>query len=229
MGKGILAPVHADHRSLKELAAERIRAAILTGELKPGARLVETRLAADLGVSRGPVREALIELERERLVHLMPRRGAIVTTLDPMQAWEIYVLRGHLEGLAVRLARAHMQPADVEFLRRVVDQMRGLGVNDWPQALRLDLDFHRRVLECSRHGALIQMYGSMDSMVGACFMAVRNHLNLRADRMAPKHERILDPLAAGDFKRAEVLATRHWHETAERFRRLADEGARRRG
>lgn len=222
--RGVLASVDADHRSLKELAAERIRAAILTGELKPGARLVETRLAADLGISRGPVREALIQLERERLVHLTPRRGAIVTTLDPMQAWEIYVLRGHLEGLAVRLAREHMQPADVDYLQQVVDEMRGLGVNDWPTAMRLDLDFHRRVLECSRHGALIQMYESMDSMVGACFMAVRSHLNVRADRMAPKHQKVVNALRARDFERAETLATDHWHETAAKFRRLAGDG-----
>lgn len=95
----------ATHRSLHELVTARIRTAILNGELVPGERLVEDRLAQELAVSRHPVREGLRTLQLEGLVEISPRRGATVALASPREAEELFEILAALDGLA-----AHSPP-----------------------------------------------------------------------------------------------------------------------
>jgi DNA-binding GntR family transcriptional regulator len=208
-----------DH-SLKQLVAERIRTAIIGGDYKPGTHLTEQSVAGDLGISRGPVREAFLQLQQEGLVKINPRRGCEVTPLSLAEAAEFYVLRGHLEGLAIRLARPNWTQADTDALSGLVDRMRTLRGEDWQGAINLDMEFHHRIVGASRSGALIQMYRSMDSKIAACFMTVRQHLNRWPPQMAERHLTLANVLAEGDFWRAEYLAAEHWADTAARFRAL---------
>src|SRR5205823_4539741 len=92
------------HRPLRDVVCDAIREEILAGGHPPGSRLVEWRLAEDLGVSRNPVREALRVLEAEGYVTMVPRRGALVSTIGPTEAEEIFDVRLALEGLVARLA-----------------------------------------------------------------------------------------------------------------------------
>ena len=95
-----------------------LESAILTGELKPCERLVEQELAARLGMSRTPIREALRRLEERGLVRILPHRGAVVAEISPVDIENIYTVRCHVESLAARLAAerladrgpAHPQP-----------------------------------------------------------------------------------------------------------------------
>jgi len=206
-----------DH-SLKAMVVDRIRTAIVDGKYKPDSHLVEQNLADELGISRGPVREALQQLQLEGLVRLNPRRGARVTTLTPLEASEIYILRGHLESLAVRLMAPNWTPGDTEYLQDIVNTMGRLGPSDWPKAIDLDLAFHHYVVDASRNGTLIEMYRSMDAKVAACFLAVKQHLKAKPSQMTLRHEMVVDVLREGDFWRAEFLAAEHWNETAARFR-----------
>jgi DNA-binding GntR family transcriptional regulator len=209
--------------SLKAMVTDRIREAIVTGRYKPGIHLVEQALAEEIGISRGPVREALQQLQQEGLVHLSPRRGCVVTTLSPVQAAEIYTLRGHLESLAVRLNRPHWTSLDTAYLQEVVQEMERLGPEDWQAAIDLDLRFHHYIVAACRNQSLIQMYWSIDAKVAACFLAVKHHLNNHVDQMAIRHETLVDVLRQGDFWRAEFLAAEHWADTAARFRALVAE------
>src|SRR5437867_6666691 len=84
--------------------SEQIRAMILGGHLKPGERLVEDKLSAELGVSRVPVREALLALSAQGLVHIEPRRGATVAEITPKAVAELVEVRALLEGLNAKLA-----------------------------------------------------------------------------------------------------------------------------
>src|SRR5262245_17996826 len=92
------------HRTLREAAADEIRDMINRGELQPGERLLEDRLAEQLGVSRNPIREAIRILENTGLVEVTPRRGAHVALLYPVRAIELLELRSVLESFAAQLA-----------------------------------------------------------------------------------------------------------------------------
>lgn len=212
---------HELDNSLKAMVAERIRTAIITGVYKPGARLVEQSLADELGISRGPVREAMLQLQQEGLIHLYPRRGGVVTTLTPAQCSEIYILRGHLESLAVRMVRPLWKPADSEFLGTTVREMTRLGPTDWMAAINTDMAFHHRIVDACGNQSLIQMYRSMDAKVAACFMSVKHHLKHSPEQMAERHRRLAEVLREGDFWSAEFLAADHWADTAARFRSVA--------
>lgn len=207
-------------RSLKEVALAHVRTAILEGRYSPGFHLVEQNIANELGISRGPVRETLLQLEQEGLIQIMPRRGAVVRTISPREAWEIYLLRGHLEGLAVRLAARRWSPAHTAALQERLAEMRVLGPEDWARAVAVDLRFHHQIVDAAGHQHLQQMYRLMDGKVSACFMAVKHHLNYRPSDMADRHQRLVAVLAEGDFWRAELLAGDHWAETAARFKAL---------
>jgi DNA-binding GntR family transcriptional regulator len=208
------------HQSLKEAVLERLRHGIVEGLCRPGTHLVEQALATEMGVSRGPVREALAQLEQEGLVSILPRRGAVVTELSLRQAWEMYTLRGHLEGLAARFAHDHWTPGHSARMKQVLARMATLGPADWLPAVELDREFHGLILEASQNHTLIQVYRSMDTQVVACFLAVKRRLNTVPTQMAARHGALAEALLNGDFHRAEILAMEHWSSTAYRFRSL---------
>ena len=104
-------------KTLRELAVERLRDAILDGQFRPGERLVERVLCERLGVSRTVVREALRHLETEGLVDVIPQQGPAVARLDGQQAVQIYEIRAMLEALAARAAAERATQADVKRLR----------------------------------------------------------------------------------------------------------------
>lgn len=210
------------HRSLKELVLQQLRKEIVEGVHRPEGRLTEQSLASQYGVSRGPIREALLQLEQEGLVRLLPRRGAVVTELSPLEAAEIYILRGHLEGLGVRLAREHWTDAHSDRLANLVAEMERLGTNDWLRAIELDQAFHRTIMETAGNRPLFQMYELTEGKVTACFVAVKRHLNGQPANMASMHRKIVDVLQQRDFWRAEILCMEHWAETSARFRSLVE-------
>ena len=101
------------HLTLRESVAGEIRRMIMDGQLAPGERLFEDRLAEQLGVSRNPVREAIRALEGSGLVEVRPRRGAYVSQLDPHQATQLLELRAVIESYAARLAARNRTHADL--------------------------------------------------------------------------------------------------------------------
>lgn len=209
----------------QELVADHIRRAIMSGRLRTGDRLIEQALADDLQMSRGPVRDALRQLEQEGLVQIFRNRGAVVSNLGLRQAYEFYLVRGHMEGLAVRMARDYMRDGDVAFLQSVVDQMAELTMPDadWQVAVELDLAFHSRIVACSRNQSLIQTYASMNVKINALFMTVKQYMPLRLATMPERHQKVVDVFAYGDWWRAEPVVTDHWYETAAQFKRLRAE------
>ena len=212
------------HLSLKEIIVERLRQDIFNGTYKPGTRLVEQSLAVQYGVSRGPIREALVQLEQEGLVHVNPRRGALVTEVSPTEAWEIYTLRGHLEGLAVKLAAPHWTDEHGTRLAALMEEMEQLGPLDWLEAINLDQRFHHLIVEASGNRTLFQAYQTLDSKVVACFFAVKLYLGGLPVNMAKRHSKLAEALQQKDFWRAEILAIDHWSETAARLRSLVPNG-----
>jgi len=137
-------------RSASAVAAELIRDAIIDGRLEPGQRLKEEELARQLGVSRTPVREALLTLQSEGLVESIPRRGARVRSYAVGDLDDMYQLRALLEGYAARRAATRISLEDVERLEESCDRfVRLRAEDDLLDLVKENLFFHRVVLEAA--------------------------------------------------------------------------------
>lgn len=156
------APSPIRRELLKEKIAEAIRGWILDGTLKPGERVVELVAAARLGVSRAPLREALLLLERDGLVRTTPHHGAVVTRLDPDDVREIFEIREALETLAAKRIRASLTPAK---RARLLEALRGLEdaarARHLPRFSEADLKFHRTLWQLAGNRHLEEVLGGI--------------------------------------------------------------------
>ena len=159
--------------SLGEVVAERLRQAILDDEVHPGQHLREDEISEMLEVSRGPVRVALLILQREGLVDLAPHRGATVARLSIEDVGEIYSLRSALEALAIRLAIRRGEPADLDALEESLAELR-VGMRRKPTDAvggRLDLGFHDNVFKAAHHERLYESWCSIRTQVYWCMLS----------------------------------------------------------
>jgi DNA-binding GntR family transcriptional regulator len=147
-------------RSLVDVLAERIEQAIVSGDLQPGSKIREQTLAASLGVSRGPLREAIRRLEGRKLLQRTPNIGVSVAAMSPSDLNEVLQLREVLEGLACSLAAKNMTDEELEQLSELLDQhqqQRSVQEGTGYYQESKDFDFHFRIVKGSRNVRLIQM------------------------------------------------------------------------
>lgn len=131
---------------LKDRVAELIKDAILTGKLEPGDRIVEMKVASDLGVGTTAVREALFELESQGFVSRVTNKGTFVTELTADDVEQIHRVRRELEGLAVELLQEHVTEANLAVLDKSVEEMRAAALErNFQTFYRCDLEFHRTI------------------------------------------------------------------------------------
>jgi DNA-binding GntR family transcriptional regulator len=147
-------------QSLVDALAERIEAAIMSGDLQPGSKLSEQALAASLGVSRGPLREAIRRLEGRKLLQRTPNIGVHVASLSPADLYEVLQVREALEGMACALAAVNMTDTELKALAELLEQhqqqksvQEGTGYYQESK----DFDFHFRIVKGSRNLRLVQM------------------------------------------------------------------------
>lgn len=141
------------HAPLNEKVRDALRTAILSGRLKPGERLVEQRIATDLGVSRNPVREAIQALAAEGLVDSTARRGAFVAEVSAAEAREIIEVRALLEGQNARLAARRKDPVTIRRIEVLLDEGRAaLAERRFDRLSALNQQFHRE-LAAAAHNA----------------------------------------------------------------------------
>ena len=147
-------------RSLSDEVVVRLRDAIVNAKIAPGERLREEILASSMGVSRGPVREAIQRLEREGLVIIHPNRGATVARLSREDLDEVYSLRRSLERLAMREAIRKADAEHISQMSALVDEMAASSaVSITPQlAADLDIRFHEALVESTGHKRLIRTW-----------------------------------------------------------------------
>ncbi|MEV6288428.1 GntR family transcriptional regulator [Kribbella sp. NPDC051770] len=187
-----------------------IRQMIVTGALAPGEHLPEGELAKALQMSRGPIREALIELEREGLVVLRRHRGAQVITLTAEDVEEIYTLRLSLERLAIERALPRLSAEHLAAMDEVLEQMRALGPDYAPQtALDLDLAFHGVLYDAAGHARLDRAWQQIRSQV-AMFLHSRHVVRRDFHEIAySEHQAIRDVLVGGDPAAASSVIEDH--------------------
>jgi DNA-binding GntR family transcriptional regulator len=193
-----------------ERVCEVLRERILSGQLRPGERILEVPLAEQLGLSRGPIREALRVLVAEGLVVRQPRLGAIVVPIDERSADEVYSLRVALETFAVRRAFERYQGDLSLQLLLPLEQMRQALANDEPNAvLDPDIRFHLALIEAADHTRLASTW---NGLVGP----VRILLGLTARRGTKEHrssllghEQIYEAVKSRDLEATVASLTEH--------------------
>lgn len=209
------------HRpQLWELVADRLRDAILAGELRPGSKLVERDLAERHGTSRGPIREAIRELARQGLVVELPRRGTIVSTLTARDLAEVYAVREALEIGAASRAVSRAAEADLERLAGRLSAMERAWARDgdYLKAAVDDLAFHRELVALSGNERMIAMY---DQMLTHTMLLLRTaaeaNPTLRRGMERWVHGDILDALVARDAGAAAAAIAAHYRHAEERL------------
>jgi DNA-binding GntR family transcriptional regulator len=205
----------SERESLSRVVSEQIRGRILDGTLKPGERLVEDRLSAELGVSRVPVREALRGLSVEGLVTLLPRRGATVIEITPETVAELVEVRALLEGLNAKLAAQRHDPEIVAQLEDTLARGNEAAKSGTAEQLaRLNAEFHERLAEASRNSVLSDVMRGLRERTSIAF-AINGRARAREDWQ--EHAGILAAVIAGDTELAALLATRHVQNAAAAF------------
>lgn len=155
-----------DYLPLRDVVFNTLRQSILTGELKPGERLMEIHLADKLGVSRTPIREAIRKLELEGLVTMIPRRGAEVAQITEKNLREVLEVRRALDALAVELACARITGEQLAQLKAACDHFEEeTKKGDANQVALADVAFHDIILEASGNGKLVQMIANFSQQM----------------------------------------------------------------
>ena len=199
-------------RSLADHAFDRLLEAITLGELEPGTRLSETLLARQLGVSRGPLREAIRRLEGRKLVVRTPNVGPHIVSLTPADLVEIFHIREHLEGLAVRFAAERMSNAELDRVEQRLethardrDLVRGNGYFQRAG----DQDFHYLIVQGSRSPRLIELLCNDLYYLLRIYRFRSSGVTGRAKIALDEHRAILAAMRARDADRCEKLMRSH--------------------
>jgi DNA-binding GntR family transcriptional regulator len=213
-------------RSLEHRAADELRSAIITGHYAPGSRLTEMQLSELLGTSRGTTRSALQRLSTEGLVAQRPYAAWEVIGLSVDDAWELFTLRGALEGLAAELVAGGIKsgtisplPVESAFAALVASCESG----DIDRANEADFGFHKAMVASASHGRLLMQYERVEAQMR--MLVVRSNEHSRASmRLIAEHRPLLKVLTDGDAEQAGAAFRAHTKKTAkatlDRLRKL---------
>ncbi|MBB6121633.1 GntR family transcriptional regulator [Nocardiopsis algeriensis] len=213
--RGRLSPV--PRRSTAELIADQLRSAIMYGSLAPGDQLGEVDLAARLGVSRGPLREAMQRLSQEGLLRSERHRGLFVRELTPDDVRDIYVARLAVERAACELVVRGNRGEAVARLTPAVERLaEAAGTGDRDEMSDADQEFHRTLVSCSGNTRLERMAQTLLVETRMCLAAMQQAYP-EPGELLEEHRRILDAIADGDEERLLELIEAHMLEAVERI------------
>jgi DNA-binding GntR family transcriptional regulator len=198
---------------LREQVKELILERIVNGTYKPGERLVETRIASELGTSQAPVREALRDLELLRFVESEPFRGARVREVSQEELVEIYPVRAALEEVAAREAVKRLD-GQVDALEAEVEAMhRAADADDLHAQVEHDVAFHRLIVEASGNQVLLETWLALRIEARTIVTALRTGLDGHA--IAELHRPVLEAFRARDAHLAATTLRRHLEQFGE--------------
>ncbi|MEX2627920.1 MAG: GntR family transcriptional regulator [Ilumatobacteraceae bacterium] len=207
------------HRPLRELVADEILGRILRGELQPGERLFEDRLAAELGVSRNPIRESIRALEATGLIEVIPRRGTYVAEIDRDDLCQLLDLRSVLEAYAAELAAHNRTDDDIAELDRCIrDGTEASRHDDLLRAASCHRDFHLAIETAARNPYIGATVGPLRHRTELVFSMLSDSRSMLS---WDEHRRIRDAIADGDGERARQRATEHMAGVLDDLRQTA--------
>ena len=189
-----------------KVAYETLKRDLLDGVIRPGDRIVDTDVCRRLKVSRTPVREALLALEREGLVRIVPRHGYFASEISVSDALDAYQLRFVLEPLATALAAQRITAEEVAQLRRILAELD--AVEDAPtesalaRATELNKEFHVRIAAASGNSRLARIFSDLLDALGRLVLVELRTRGSVASQWRAEHHAILAALEAHDPERA---------------------------
>jgi DNA-binding GntR family transcriptional regulator len=195
------------HQPLRHAVLEAVRNRIIDGDWAPGERLMEDQIAADLAVSRNPVREALQALAAEGFVELEPRRGARVAVVSEERTRELFEMREALEGLVARLAAERRTEPQLRELVALVDEGRGAAAEQRHEVLPgLNTRFHHVLGAAAGNSMLTE---SVDRLSHLIEWVYRRSIAARSAQSWAEHQAIVRAIEVRDADEAERCARRH--------------------
>lgn len=194
---------------LRDVVFNTLRKAILTGQLKPGERLMEVHLANQLGVSRTPIREAIRKLELEGLVIMIPRRGAEVARITEKSLKDVLEVRRALDALSVELACDRITEEDTERLLAACHEFEQAAKGkDAAVIAKADVALHDIIVEATGNQRLMQMVNNLsEQMYRYRFVYIKEES--RHDNLIAEHREIYESIATRDKVRAAKAARLH--------------------
>jgi DNA-binding GntR family transcriptional regulator len=207
--RGIFSEVPA-FRPLRRDVYEALREAILLGHLAPGERVVEAELARQMRISRGPIREALRQLEQDGLVDYRPRRGVIVTALTPALILDAYAVRAALEGLAASAAARHASPEALDSLEALLEDMRAHArAGDAVALQQADVRFHELICTLAENPVLLKSWRGLGPGSWTLFSIGKQEGSYELTEIAERHLPIVTAIRSGEAEEALAAAKEH--------------------
>ena len=186
-----------DYLPLRDVVYKTLREAILKGNLKPGERLMEMKLANKLVVSRTPIREAIRMLELEGLAITIPRRGAQVAKMTEKDMEDVYEIRRTLELLTVKYFKGGLSVdkiADIRYAQKVFEE--AVAEGDHAEIERKDNEFHTVIYAATGNGRLVVIMNSLQEQLSRYRWAYLQH-HSRLQELIEEHRIIVDALESG--------------------------------
>lgn len=202
--------IHMDEfLPLRDVVFNTLRQAILTGELKPGERLMEIHLANRLGVSRTPIREAIRKLELEGLVTMIPRRGAEVAQITEKSLQDVLEVRRTLDALSVELACERIAEEELFQLEAACKKVEeAIADKDLKKIAQADVAFHDIIVKATRNTRLVQMVNNLsEQMYRYRFEYIKDESKHQS--LMEEHRIICESLKCGDKETASKTAKLH--------------------
>ncbi len=198
-----------EYQPLRDIVFQKLRNSILSGDLEPGERLMETQLGEKLGVSRTPIREAIRKLELEGLVVMIPRKGAQVAPFTKKDIADVLEVRAALEALAASLACTRTDERDLLKLQLVITEYEyAVKENDIAAMIQKDVEFHDIIFNSTKNERLIQMSQNMQEQVQRYRVAYLRGAEEGA-RVLQEHREILKAIKDNKEEEAARLAEAH--------------------
>ncbi len=208
---------------LRDVVFQTLRDAILKGDLKPGERLMELQLAAKLGVSRTPIREAIRMLEQEGLAVTIPRKGAEVARMTEKDVDDVLQIRCALEELAVRLSCVNISDADVQKLKAARDQFRdATATNDIPSIAGADEEFHNVLYDASENPKLQNLLNNLREQMYRYRVEYLKDASVYP-QLISEHEQIYEAVKSKNAEEAAEITERHLQNQTEGVKRIIRE------
>ena len=199
-------------RGLRSQVADRLRDDILSGRLQPGEKLAETHLVKRFGVSRAPVREALVQLTQEGLLTSQANRGVRVTQPASNELQELFLpIREMLEMYALKLAFPKLTPEHFRRWTEVLARMKGAcQARDFTQTAETDIAFHRILIDACEQPDIIQLWSSLVGRLRIYFQNSHTEYARPLD-IYREHRLILDVFESGDAAKAHAIMKASLH------------------
>ncbi len=205
-----------EYMPLRDIVFKTLREAIITGELKPGERLMEIKLANELGVSRTPVREAIRKLELEGLVIMTARKGAEVAPINEKDLMEVLEIRKTLEGLACELAAENATKAKINQFKEINEKiLQAINEENIEEITKNDVEFHEAIYAITNNRRLVQMLHQLKEHIFRYRLEYIKDMKNK-ETIVDEHTRIIEAIATNDSKTAKKEIEKHI-EMQERY------------